>query len=479
MLYRRGIIAAVSLEPSRLADFRLAGALGAGATAKVFDAVHIATGRPVAIKMLEPSARGSELRERFAREALFLANVTSQHVSRILGYGFDQGQPFLVLERLVGETLDAKLRRDGPVPPTLAYSWIEQLLAGVRDIHAANVIHRDLKPANIFIQREGSREIVKVIDFGVARLLEAADDGSQGLTSASHLLGSVGYMAPEQFAQASKVTPAADLYAVGVVIFRMITGQLPFVSKQIEAVIRMKREKDPPPLSTMPGAPSRAQLDWFVGKCLSRDLTQRFQSSREALDFWVRIRPTFELEEDLTTNVDKPRSWHTPPSEAAPRTGIAQAYAPPPPPHAPSAPVGSVPSPGFHPKPPATKMPPPAPSFQPRSFSPDSFVRTPTISTIPEAHGPMTMLSPGQPSKFEAPKLERPTYERNPDPGPQSRTGVDIESPAAVSVPASWEVSFEEVPEAYDEWDAVTEKRKAPDFARLEREAHERKKNKP
>lgn len=473
----------MSLEPSRLADFRLAGALGAGATAKVFDAVHIATGHPVAIKMLEPSARGSELRERFAREALFLANVASPHVSRILGYGFDQGQPFLVLERLVGETLDAKLRRDGPVPPTLAYAWIEQLLAGVKDIHAANVIHRDLKPANIFIQREGPREVVKVIDFGVARLLEATDDGSQGLTSASHLLGSVGYMAPEQFAQASKVTPAADLYAVGVVIFRMISGQLPFVSKQIDAVIRMKREKDPPALSSMPGAPSRQQLDWFVSKCLSRDLSQRFQSSREALDFWTRIRPTFDLEEDLTTSVDQPRSWLAPPSDAAPRTGMAQAYAPPPPPHAPSAPVAPVPAPrAAH-----ARTKPSTPAFQPRSFSPDSFVRTPTISTIPEAQGPMTMLSPGQAAKYEgaaaeAPRLAPPRYERNPDPGPQSRTGVDIESPAAASLPASWEVSFEEAKAPDDEWDAVTEKRKAPDFARIEREAREaqeRKKNKP
>jgi serine/threonine-protein kinase len=383
--------------------------------------------------MLEPSARGSELRERFAREALFLSNVTSNHVSRILGYGFDQGQPFLVLERLVGETLDAKLRRDGPVPPRLAYDWIEQLLVGVRDIHTANVIHRDLKPANIFIQREGPREIVKVIDFGVARLLEATDDGSQGLTSASHLLGSVGYMAPEQFAQASKVTAAADLYAVGVVIFRMITGQLPFVSKQIEAVIRMKRDRDPPLLSSMPGAPSRSQLDWFVGKCLSRDLTQRFQTTREAQEVWARIRPTFELEEDLTTRVDQPRSWLIPHSEA-PKTGAAHGYV-------------------------------------------ESFVRTPQtpqISTMPEpppepeeghGHGPMTMLSPGQRPKIDVPN----------EPAPQSRTGVDIQ------IPASWEVSFEEAPPERDEWDAVTEKRKAPDILRFEREAreaHERKKNK-
>jgi serine/threonine-protein kinase len=398
----------VTLEPSRLADFRLAGALGQGATAKVFEAVHIATGRPVAIKMLEPSARGSELRERFAREALFLAGVTSRHVSRILGYGFDQGQPFLVLERLVGETLDAKLRRDGPVPAIPAFDWVEQLIVGVRDIHTANVVHRDIKPGNIFIQREKSGEIVKVIDFGVARLLEVTDDGSQGLTSSSHLIGSVGYMSPEQFQSASKVGPSADLYAVGVVVFRMITGQLPFVSRQIEAVIRMKREREPPVLSTMPGAPSHKQLDWFVGKAIAKDPAARFQTAREMLDVWMRVRPTFGLDQDLETNVDGPRSYAVQPQ-----------------------------------------------SHQPRSFSPDSFQRAPASgSNAPPAMTPkirhrdrddappQTMVSPGQSARNDAP--------------PESRTGVDIRVP-----PLEEMQTYSD-----DDWDAVTEKRRIPDFVR-------------
>jgi serine/threonine-protein kinase len=401
----------VTLEPSRLADFRLAGALGQGATAKVFEAVHIATNRPVAIKMLEPSARGSELRERFAREALFLAGVQSRHVSRILGYGFDQGQPFLVLERLVGETLDAKLRRDGPVSENPAFDWVEQLIVGVKDIHAANVVHRDIKPGNIFIQREKSGEIVKVIDFGVARLLEVTDDGSQGLTSSSHLIGSVGYMSPEQFASASKVGPTADLYAVGVVIFRMITGQLPFVSRQIEAVIRMKREREPPVLSTMPGAPSHKQLDWFVSKAISKDPSARFQTAREMLDVWMRVRPTFGLDQDLTTNVDQgPRSYEVP-----------------------------------------SRRQPQPPSHQPRSYSPDSFARAPQTPFAPDSPAvtpkirdarrgeeapPQTMLSPGQ----------------NRDDSPESRTGVDIRVPP-----------IEEMETYSDQdWDAVTEKRRIP-----------------
>src|SRR5262245_48536261 len=132
MLKRR-----MALEPAKLSDFTMAGALGSGTTARVYEAVHTATGRPVAIKVMEQSHSSSEMRERFAREALLLAGVASRHVSKILGFGFDKGQPFLVLERLQGETLDAKLRRDGPVPVATGLRWIEQLIVGVRDCHDA------------------------------------------------------------------------------------------------------------------------------------------------------------------------------------------------------------------------------------------------------------------------------------------------------------------------------------------------------
>jgi len=284
-----------TLEPAKLADFRLAGALGAGTTAKVYEATHLATGRPVAIKMLEPSQSGREMRERFAREALLLASVVSRHVGAIVGFGFERGQPFLVLERLEGETLDAKLRRDGPVPLPQAVRWIEQLLVGVRDVHDTQIIHRDIKPSNIFLHREGFDETVKLIDFGVARLREITGDEG-GLTSTNHLIGSMGYMAPEQFRSAKTVSFNADLYAVGVVVFRTLTGRLPFVSRSLEAVIRMKAEQTPPLLSTMPGMPNNVLLDWFVGKALMRDPAARFQTAREMLEQWWNVMASLDEE---------------------------------------------------------------------------------------------------------------------------------------------------------------------------------------
>ncbi|HEY8079967.1 MAG TPA: serine/threonine-protein kinase [Labilithrix sp.] len=285
----------MALEPAKLSDFTVAGALGAGTTAKVYEAVHKSSGRPVAIKVLEPSQSGSEMRERFAREAVLLSNVTSRHVGNILGFGFEKGQPFLVLERLNGETLDAKLRRDGPVAPAVAVRWIEQLLVGVRDCHAAQVIHRDIKPSNIYLHHDGFEETVKLIDFGVARLREITGD-SGGLTSTNHLIGSMGYMAPEQFRNAKAVGFTADLYAVGVVIFRTMTGRLPFVSRSLEAVIRMKSEAEVPAISATPGMPKNVVLDWFVKKAMSREPQDRFQSAREMLEHWWNVMASMDEE---------------------------------------------------------------------------------------------------------------------------------------------------------------------------------------
>jgi serine/threonine protein kinase len=289
-----------ALQPAKLADFKLAGALGSGTTAKVYEAVHVTTGRPVAIKILEPSQAGSEMRERFAREAVLLAGVASKHVGNIVGFGFERGQPFLVLERLNGETLDAKLRRDGPVALPVAVRWIEQLLVGVRDCHDQQIIHRDIKPSNIFLHREGFDETVKLIDFGVARLREITGD-TAGLTSTNHLIGSMGYMAPEQFRNAKTVGFTADLYAIGVVIFRTLTGRLPFVSRSLEAVIKMKAEHTAPVVSGMPGMPKNVLLDWFVTRALARTVEERFQTAREMLEHWWNVMAS--LDDDDATDV--------------------------------------------------------------------------------------------------------------------------------------------------------------------------------
>jgi serine/threonine protein kinase len=280
----------MALEPARLSDFDLKSPLGSGATARVFEAVHRTTGRSVAIKMLsaDHGEMAAELRERFAREALTLAGVRSAYINQILGFGFEQGRPFLVLEHLMGESLDTVLKREGAIAFERFAPWVGQLLLGIRECHASNVIHRDIKPANIFLQLQPDGEVIaKLIDFGVARVVQPSNP--TGLTSTQHLLGSVGYMAPEQFSDARNVGPTADLYALGVVIFRSLTNKLPFVAKTFEQVIQMKTQSITPPISAEAGAVKLPSLDQFVTRATARLEDERFQSAREMLDAWQRV----------------------------------------------------------------------------------------------------------------------------------------------------------------------------------------------
>jgi serine/threonine-protein kinase len=310
----------VALEPLSLSDFELGGPLGTGATSKVFAATHRATGRGFAVKMLEPSHRNSaEMRTRLQREAIMLSGVASPHVGKILGFGYEEEQPFLVLERLCGETLADLLKRDGRVTLDRLAGWVEQLLVGVRDCHQAGVIHRDIKPANIFLEAAegGAPSVVKLIDFGVARLKEIAQAG-RSLTSTHHLLGSMGYMAPEQFQNAKRVGPQTDVYAIGVVIFRSVAGRLPFVSRSFDTLIKMKAENPSPLLSSMPGVATNELLDAFVRTALAPHPSSRFDNGQQMLEAWWRVSAgldrddapldgvevVFEFEDDIEVSTD-------------------------------------------------------------------------------------------------------------------------------------------------------------------------------
>lgn len=288
----------MALEPLQLADFTLGEPLGSGSTSHVFAAVHRPSGREVAVKMLESSHRDSlELRFRLQREAVVLAGVESPHVGRILGFGYEDEHPFLVLERLRGETLADLLKRQGRVSLTELAVWVEHLLIGARDCHAAGVIHRDIKPANVFLQDQApGLASAKLIDFGVARLKEIVHDG-RSLTSTHHLLGSMGYMAPEQFQNAKHAGPQTDVYAIGVVIFRCVSGRLPFVSKSFEALIKMKLEQPCPVLSSMAGVARNERLDAFVQTALAPHPSSRFDDGKQMLEAWWRVAA------DLVTDV--------------------------------------------------------------------------------------------------------------------------------------------------------------------------------
>jgi serine/threonine protein kinase len=279
------------LAQVELTDFSLEGSLGSGASAHVYYARHRPSGLPVAIKRMATSRQPHDLRERFAREARMLASIDSPHVVRVHGFGFDEGRPFLVLERLEGETLEVRLRRHGRIPLEIAGPWVEQIITGIRHCHDANVIHRDLKPSNLFLATTAQGETIKLIDFGVARPRERSGDFDP-LTATNDVIGSVGYMAPEQFKDAKHVTTAIDIYAIGVITFKLLTGRLPFGPTTLQTLELVQR--DVPQVSTISGLAEHAVADDFLRCALSPQPEDRFPTAGDMLEAWWRVMASLD-----------------------------------------------------------------------------------------------------------------------------------------------------------------------------------------
>jgi eukaryotic-like serine/threonine-protein kinase len=199
--------------------YKIVGFVSKGATARVYLAEDVNDHGVVAVKMFAPAVRERDvMRERFTREADALRAIRHPNVVRVLDSGEVDAAPFVVMEALRGETLGDRLKREGPLYDKTAVRYAREAAAGLVAAHRAGVIHRDIKPDNLFITDEDS---VKVIDFGMAKVVR--DRGS----SAEMVMGTVQYMSPEQIVSES-VDERTDVYALGVVLFRMLTGHLPF-----------------------------------------------------------------------------------------------------------------------------------------------------------------------------------------------------------------------------------------------------------
>ena len=203
---------------------------------EVWSATDIELGRRVALKLLAPHADTA----RFEREARAFASLAHPNVTQLYDYGSAEGRPFMVLEYLAGGTLENRLRSGRPLPDAEAARIATEIAAGLAHAHARGVVHRDLKPANVLFDEEGR---AKLADFGIARM--AAGEGT--LTDAGTVLGTAAYISPEQAAGAA-ATPASDVYSFGVILYRMLTGRLPFDSADPLELVALHRDAAPPPL---------------------------------------------------------------------------------------------------------------------------------------------------------------------------------------------------------------------------------------
>ena len=245
--------------------------LGSGGTASVWRARDVATGQHVAVKLLHlDRTENAEAVARFEREARLLETVTSDHVVRLLAHGDHKGRPYMVFALVDGEDLRERLRREGPMLPVEATRIALAMAAGLEDAHAQRVVHRDLKPANVLLDDEGA---VRLADFGIARMLE-----EPGLTQPGRVLGTGEYVSPEQ-ALGRQVDGRSDIYALGVVLFEMLTGRPPFTGPGF-ADVAAQHVRAPVPLVAEIAPDTPPALASLVTRCLQKRPEERPSNAR-------------------------------------------------------------------------------------------------------------------------------------------------------------------------------------------------------
>jgi hypothetical protein len=253
-------------------NYRIVELLGEGGMGTVYKAVDLMLEREVAIKAIRPElTREAEIVERFRAEAKMLARISHPAIATIYSFFLDGGDLFLAMEFVRGVSLSRLLQRDGPMPWEQAVPLLAGALDGIEQAHRAGIVHRDLKPDNLMITASGA---VKVMDFGIARVI-----GSGRLTRTGLLIGTLRYMAPEQI-RGEEVDRRTDVYALGVVLYEMVTGRVPFDGSSDYAVLKAQIEEIPaPPSVALPALP--AWLDQAILKALAKEPDQRFQTVDE------------------------------------------------------------------------------------------------------------------------------------------------------------------------------------------------------
>lgn len=259
--------------------YRVEREIASGGMGVVLAAQHERLGQRVAIKVLHGQyARRRETVERFEREARLAASLRSEHVVRIHDVSAtSDGIPYIVMEYLEGEDLGAIVSR-GPVAPAVAVDWILQACEALSEAHALGIVHRDLKPDNLFLVRRGPRTKIKIVDFGISK----AGSGAR-ITTENDRFGTPVYMAPEQLQSSSDVDARTDIWALGVVLFELLTQRVPWDGEELPELIAHILTREPrrvrehfPALN--PG------LDALIARCLVRDRAGRPQTVDELAD---------------------------------------------------------------------------------------------------------------------------------------------------------------------------------------------------
>ena len=231
--------------------WRIDAVVGSGGMAHVFAAFDLSRGEDVAFKVLEPElADDPDAVERFAREARALAALTTDHVVRIRDVGkLANGIPFLTMELLRGKDLGHVLAEHGPLPMLDACDYLQQACEALDEAHAKGLVHRDLKPGNLFLTHQGGKAIIRVLDFGIARVASSIAGKIATITRVGTLVGTITYMAPEQIRSSHRVDARADIWALGACLYKLLTGRAPFTALNETSLVEVIDGHPPTPIS--------------------------------------------------------------------------------------------------------------------------------------------------------------------------------------------------------------------------------------
>ena len=271
--------------------FRIERVLGQGAMGVVVAATHIQLDERVALKFLLPEAlANTDAVARFAREARAAVKIKSEHVVRVSDVGtLESGSPYMVMEYLQGQDLSDWMRDRGTLSVPDAVEFLLQACEALAEAHAIGIVHRDLKPANLFVttRRDGT-PCIKVLDFGISKFTGAG--GDLGMTKTSTIMGSPLYMSPEQLSSTRSVDARTDIWAIGVMLFELVSGRVPFEAETMPELCGKVLSEPPPSLrglrQNMPEA-----IDAIVFRCLAKDRTQRYANVAELAEALAPLGP--------------------------------------------------------------------------------------------------------------------------------------------------------------------------------------------
>ncbi|HSD91050.1 MAG TPA: protein kinase [Kofleriaceae bacterium] len=354
--------------------YRITAKLGEGGMGAVYRGEQMSLKRAVAVKLLRPElSTNQQILQRFNAEAQAVAKLSHPNTVNIYDFGQDtDGSLFIAMEYIEGRSLRSAIQTEGPFPPARAVTIAMQVAASLSDAHAHNIVHRDLKPDNVMLQDRGrQKDVVRVLDFGIAKLRDDSRATQAAMTQAGDMLGTPQYMAPEQI-RGEAIDGRTDIYALGCMIYEMVTARLPYEAPTIMAMLSKHLMENPvPPTQRRPELRLPPAIDQLVLSAMAKDPRARPATMEQFAEMLGALLPTL------------PPDPNRPPSSAmsvqqsaiaAVVTPPAAAFQAPPPAYAAATPAAFTPAPA------------PPPAYPPSmGMAPPSYVPPPISPTLPVA----------------------------------------------------------------------------------------------